>query len=502
MWKKIISLTAGLWLFACTVSFAAPEDITREIDAAFAMDGLAFSGIYEDCIVASWYDTYWGIMDWNGEWIFKPDFVEIGTYTEGLAPARQIADSPYGYIDKAGKFILPPRYDSASPFSEGLAVVSIDGRRYYINKTGATVYAVPEKCAADSFSDGVAWIALPEQGYRLIDNQFNTLFEDASITAISRYSNGAAVVKKEDVFVILDKTGRELYRFDANSTAGSAIDDAILVTTPNGMYISNTKGEPQSEPSTAFQALRPLGGGYFIGEVIMPGDTVKTDIVLLDRTLREIKRWTDAGDYSVELGKLALIYPDRLRLVINTAYQPASPALPSYTPIDVPTAAEPAVIAFRLGDNRALVNGKLTAIDAADSSVVVYTSEGRSMLPVRFLSENMGYRVDWNEKSQLITLASNGRIEMTLGNPEASVTRYHEDVGNYQTHPVLMDVPPQLTGARTFVPLRFVSEQMGKFVYWDDRGLAVVSDAELNWSAETADALLASFEADGTEASH
>ena len=50
--------------------------------------------------------------DWKGE------------YYEGLAMVR--LDKKYGFIDKTGKEVIPIKYDDASSFSEGLASVSLN----------------------------------------------------------------------------------------------------------------------------------------------------------------------------------------------------------------------------------------------------------------------------------------------------------------------------------------------------------------------------------------
>src|SRR5450830_966573 len=61
-------------------------------------------------------------------------------------------------------------------------------------------------------------------------------------------------------------------------------------------------------------------------------------------------------------------------------------------------------IVFTIGKATALVNGKSLAIDPKNSKVVPVISSGRSMLPLRFVAENLGFQVGWNAKSKTITL--------------------------------------------------------------------------------------------------
>ena len=61
-------------------------------------------------------------------------------------------------------------------------------------------------------------------------------------------------------------------------------------------------------------------------------------------------------------------------------------------------------IVFTIGKATALVNGKSLAIDPKNSKVVPVISSGRSMLPLRFVAENLGFQVAWNAKAKTITL--------------------------------------------------------------------------------------------------
>ncbi|MCX6083677.1 MAG: tandem-95 repeat protein [Caldiserica bacterium] len=61
-------------------------------------------------------------------------------------------------------------------------------------------------------------------------------------------------------------------------------------------------------------------------------------------------------------------------------------------------------IVLTIGKNSALVNGKPLAIDAKNSKVVPLISSGCTMLPLRFVAENLGLKVGWNAKTKAVTL--------------------------------------------------------------------------------------------------
>lgn len=82
-----------------------------------------------------------------------------------------------------------------------------------------------------------------------------------------------------------------------------------------------------------------------------------------------------------------------------------------------------------------------------------------SLVPVRVVSEHLGYRVDYDQANRTVIIQSAAKeIRMTIGDRTATVN------GTVQT----MAAAPVLTNGTTLVPLRFVGETMGLAVYWDN----------------------------------
>lgn len=66
------------------------------------------------------------------------------------------------------------------------------------------------------------------------------------------------------------------------------------------------------------------------------------------------------------------------------------------------------MIELWIGKNTALVNGQEVRIDPANSQVMpVIMPPGRAMLPVSFISENLGCRVDWNPVAREVKITAN-----------------------------------------------------------------------------------------------
>ncbi len=65
-------------------------------------------------------------------------------------------------------------------------------------------------------------------------------------------------------------------------------------------------------------------------------------------------------------------------------------------------------IRLQIGNANALVNGINTLIDSQNLKVVPEIINSRTMLPLRFVTENLGAKVDWNGTTQTITITYTG----------------------------------------------------------------------------------------------
>ena len=107
---------------------------------------------------------------------------------------------------------------------------------------------------------------------------------------------------------------------------------------------------------------------------------------------------------------------------------------------------------------RLFVNGSQVVPDVAP--VIV---SDRTLVPVRFLAEPLGFAVEWDGATGTVTLSGARVIRLAVGRPEAIVD------GTV----VALDVAPVNVDGRVMVPLRFVAEQMGAAVEWDPQNRVV-----------------------------
>jgi hypothetical protein len=104
---------------------------------------------------------------------------------------------------------------------------------------------------------------------------------------------------------------------------------------------------------------------------------------------------------------------------------------------------------------RIVVNGERIFLPDAQPFV---DANARTQVPVRFVSEALGAKVDWNSQEQKVTVQLKGKeIALYIGNK------------NYEVDGIsrMMDTEALLKEGRTFVPIRFVSEALGANVRWD-----------------------------------
>ena len=89
------------------------------------------------------------------------------------------------------------------------------------------------------------------------------------------------------------------------------------------------------------------------------------------------------------------------------------------------------------------------------------------LVPMRFLFEQMGAEVAWDNDTQTATvMQNNDNISFQINNATATVN----DV------PKTMNVPAKLVNDKTMVPIRFLSENLGYTVDWDgDTNMAIVN---------------------------
>ena len=101
-----------------------------------------------------------------------------------------------------------------------------------------------------------------------------------------------------------------------------------------------------------------------------------------------------------------------------------------------------------------VMNGKKIKTDVPP--VIV---NSRTLIPVRALFENINAKVQWNEKERKVTIDySTKKIILKIDSKTATINGVNKT----------LDVAATIIDDRTMIPVRFVSENLGFVVGWDD----------------------------------
>lgn len=110
---------------------------------------------------------------------------------------------------------------------------------------------------------------------------------------------------------------------------------------------------------------------------------------------------------------------------------------------------------------RVVVNGEKVVFPDAQPYM---DSSKRILIPVRFVSEELGAKVDWDLANQKVTITdSSHTVVLIVGKKQITVN------GKTKT----LDTAASVKNSRTYVPIRFVSEALGATVEWDSKGKSV-----------------------------
>ncbi len=121
------------------------------------------------------------------------------------------------------------------------------------------------------------------------------------------------------------------------------------------------------------------------------------------------------------------------------------------------------IIKMTVGSLNYSVNGKALKLDSKP-----FIKNSRTLVPVRFIVEAIGGKVEWNAEQRVVTINSGSdTIKLPINSKTISVN------GEEKT----IDQPAVISQDRTFVPVRFVAESLNMTVSYNDktREISIVS---------------------------
>ncbi|WP_019132108.1 copper amine oxidase N-terminal domain-containing protein [Peptoniphilus obesi] len=116
------------------------------------------------------------------------------------------------------------------------------------------------------------------------------------------------------------------------------------------------------------------------------------------------------------------------------------------------------------------LDGKTITADAKP-----YIKNDRTMVPIRLISESLGYKVNWDEANRQVKVEKADKsLLITIDKKEYLLNGEKKQ----------SDVAAEITKDRTFVPIRLIAESLGEDVGWDPDTYTVIIKSASNLDAE------------------
>ena len=116
------------------------------------------------------------------------------------------------------------------------------------------------------------------------------------------------------------------------------------------------------------------------------------------------------------------------------------------------------------------LDGKTITADAKP-----YIKNDRTMVPIRLISESLGYKVNWDEANRQVKVEKADKsLLITIDKKEYLLNGEKKK----------SDVAAEITKDRTFVPIRLIAESLGENVSWDPNTYTVIIKTSSNLDAE------------------
>ena len=389
-------------------------------------------------------------------------------------------DGKYGFLDLSGNEIVPLVYDEAYPFSGGLAAVCRNGKWGFVDKTGKEVVAIGFDTASRFggslavVSIGGKWGLIDKEGKTVLPTEYDSVIES---------ENGGFVASKDKEALLLDASGKtagpEGYSYiylnpdgricvgktlngsdvraymDNNETMLTGWKEFYLRYLSDQLYLGIKSGEyppgivPPHDYSQRF-ALLDSGGNNLTGFKYSNTGGFFNNFQVVNRYY-----YGTAGlvnQYGAEV--LPTIFDDIL--LTDEGY--------AFVTISDETSGTSRVGYFKIPERFSSIKNVRPITVYLNGTELYFDSEPvirnqATMVPMRKIFEALGSSVEWNGGTNTVTASGNGKsVSLTIGSDTAYVNGSK----------IQLEASPFIQDDTTYVPLRFISENLGAEVKWDN----------------------------------
>lgn len=387
---------------------------------------------------------------------------------DGIRKVREPSDSnlyQYGYIDEEGNVIAECKYDNASDFVNGLGILKDGNIITTVNKKGERVKTFDSSFSDVSYFDGEKGIAKKNGMDYIIDKDGKIVSKSYQTLSYDPFSPFRGVLaKNNDKYGVIDWDGNILTPFDyadlwdngGNTTGVIAAEKQLYGI---GNYIG-INGRALSSPIYDF-----LGG--FDEERGRLGTNEKYGVIDAQGNQITGLIYDNISPYSE--GLAAVLKGDKWgyidrngNVVIPFVYEYANDFLNGQTTAMKPGSAEETIVSpiKQARKINVFYNDQWLYLDQE-----LVLENNRALAPIRGIAEALGYDVTWDAESKIATLQNRVKIiKLTLDSKEAVVNTFDDQI---DPEIITLDSAAQNIHGRIFVPVRFIAENIGANVSWN-----------------------------------
>jgi len=258
----------------------------------------------------------WGYVDKNGKMLIAPKYNRAYPFSDGLALVLG-ENNKWGYIDQKGNYVVQPQYANASCFSEHLAFVTQPGGYIQcIGTEGKTIFDLKDATFASHFSEGMAVVEIDGK-FGFIDKTGKIVIKPKFLHAAD-FSDGLAKISikndlREDIYGFVDKEGKQVIE-PQFMNAGSFEEGRCAVENGSGqMGYINKKGDYVKDPKFKYASYFSEGHAVveddrfgYINEEGKEVDLLNYDYCRAFKNNRGPVNYQGKWGYVDENGKLAI----------------------------------------------------------------------------------------------------------------------------------------------------------------------------------------------------
>ena len=419
-------------------------------------------------------------LDYTGNLLTKSPYTNewLREVSEGTISVSR--DGKYGFLDLSGSEIVPLIYDNVYFFSEGLAAVCKNGKWGFVDKTGKEVIS-PRFDTVRPFNNSLAIVSVNDKS-GLIDKAGDIILP-IECDYITEYENGFFVARKDNKAFLLDASGKAVSTGDYSSMDLDPSGRIYVSRTLNGSTVSACLDENETMLTGWKEfTLRYLSDQLYLGAkygeyppgAVPPHDYLQK-FALLNSGGNNLTgfQYSNVGNFFNNFQVVNKNYYGTAGLVnqygaevLPTIFEDILLTDEGYAFItisDPETGSNSRVGYFKIPDSYSTVKNTKPITVYLNGTELYFDSEPviknqKTMVPVRKILESLGSSVEWDAGTRTVTASGNDEsLSLTIGS----------DIAYVNGSEIQLEAAPFIQDDITFVPLRFVSENLGAEVKWD-----------------------------------